>query len=68
MRNTRTTQEHRNELINLLRDHWEKHPEQRFGQLLSNLIDLVYGNTDPFYISDAEYIRELEKEKENANI
>ena len=36
---------------------WMQFPELRLGQLLSNALRSANGNTDPFYVEDAELVR-----------
>lgn len=42
---------------------WEKVPDQRFGQLMMNLLGEVFDKTkrDPFFIEDGELMIEFEE-------
>jgi hypothetical protein len=44
----------------MLKDHKEKLPDWRMGQLWSNFLGIVYSKTgrDPFYIEDAEFLKQ----------
>lgn len=42
---------------------WHKVPDWRFGQLMSNVLGVVYErkNRDPFYMEDAEMLNALKE-------
>ena len=45
----------------ILIDHKEKLPDWRMGQLWSNFLGILYdktGGRDPFYIEDAEFLKQ----------
>lgn len=40
------------EILNELKEFWEKVPDWRLGQVVANLNFEIMGNNDPFYIED----------------
>lgn len=49
-------------LLEVLRIYWNRHPKQRLGQLLYNVVAPVEPCSDLFYISDKDLQKLLENE------
>lgn len=55
-----------NRILERLKEHWHKHPDQRFWQILFNANRYLYGEEtmmirDPYYIEDDEFEKVMEE-------
>jgi hypothetical protein len=50
MRNTKRI----SKILNIIKELWEKYPDQRFLQLISNI---KFNNKDPFFIEDEDLFK-----------
>ena len=49
-------------VVETLQEIWEKNPDLRFGQLVSNLYGKYFGDIDIFFIEDDDFLTCLFKE------
>lgn len=53
------------EMLKELEEFWKQVPDQRLGQVISNLSYEIMGRNDPFYMEDTDLLELLKQKNKN---
>lgn len=52
------------EILEELEKYWKEHPDLRLGQIIGNITQYKCGFRDPYYITDHDMLRAIQRKRE----